>query len=287
MNYREFIQFIKDSRPNEYFEYSERHHILPRCLGGKEDEENLIYLTLKEHFIAHKLLVEENPGEIKLVQALWRMANGRKDCTPEDYEYARRKYIESMKGDNNPSKSEEVREKLRGRTPMLGKHHSEETKQRMSEIHRDISEDTRIKMRESHLGMRHTEETIELLKSIAHNEDWNAKVSASLKGKPKSEAHRESLSKVERTEEWRRKLSESHTGKVLSEDTKRKISESTKGKKRSEETKTKMRKPKSLETREKISIAMKNRVFHRVCENCHTKFDTKSTTIKLCDECRK
>ena len=42
-------------------EYRERHHIIPECMGGQTVEENLIDLYAREHFIAHKLLAEENP----------------------------------------------------------------------------------------------------------------------------------------------------------------------------------------------------------------------------------
>lgn len=41
--------------------YSERHHILPKCMGGTNAKENLVRLTAKEHFIAHKLLVRMHP----------------------------------------------------------------------------------------------------------------------------------------------------------------------------------------------------------------------------------
>lgn len=36
----------------------ENHHILPKCfkLGGERDKDNLVYLTSKEHYIAHLLL---------------------------------------------------------------------------------------------------------------------------------------------------------------------------------------------------------------------------------------
>ena len=34
----------------------EIHHILPRSMGGSDDSENLVALTPREHFIAHKLL---------------------------------------------------------------------------------------------------------------------------------------------------------------------------------------------------------------------------------------
>ena len=36
--------------------YCETHHILPRCLGGSDDKSNLVNLTAREHFVAHKLL---------------------------------------------------------------------------------------------------------------------------------------------------------------------------------------------------------------------------------------
>jgi len=34
----------------------ERHHILPRSLGGSNDPQNLVKLTVREHYIAHRLL---------------------------------------------------------------------------------------------------------------------------------------------------------------------------------------------------------------------------------------
>ena len=37
------------------------HHILPRSLGGNNDPDNLIVLTLKEHYFAHKLLYKMQP----------------------------------------------------------------------------------------------------------------------------------------------------------------------------------------------------------------------------------
>ena len=39
-------------------EYTELHHILPTAMGGTDDQENLVRLTLKEHLIAHLLLTK-------------------------------------------------------------------------------------------------------------------------------------------------------------------------------------------------------------------------------------
>ena len=48
--------------------YSEKHHIIPRCLGGSDEKSNIVSLTAKEHFIAHLLLTkfyDENTVEYK------------------------------------------------------------------------------------------------------------------------------------------------------------------------------------------------------------------------------
>jgi hypothetical protein len=60
--------------------YTERHHIIPKCMGGPDTSNNLVRLTAKEHFIAHRLLVQMTEGELhrKMVFALWRMTQDNK-----------------------------------------------------------------------------------------------------------------------------------------------------------------------------------------------------------------
>ena len=41
--------------------YSERHHIIPKSLGGNNDVNNLVKLTAREHFICHWLLTKMLP----------------------------------------------------------------------------------------------------------------------------------------------------------------------------------------------------------------------------------
>jgi len=50
--------------------YYENHHIIPRCLNGSDEKENLVLLTAREHFVAHKLLVEIYPKNKSLIYAL-------------------------------------------------------------------------------------------------------------------------------------------------------------------------------------------------------------------------
>lgn len=41
----------------------ERHHIIPQSLGGTNDKSNLVYLSCREHFICHWLLMKMTYGE--------------------------------------------------------------------------------------------------------------------------------------------------------------------------------------------------------------------------------
>ena len=43
--------------------YGERHHIIPKCLGGTNDKNNIVKLTAREHFICHRLLVKMVEGK--------------------------------------------------------------------------------------------------------------------------------------------------------------------------------------------------------------------------------
>ena len=77
----------------------ERHHIKPRCMGGTDDIFNLIDLTPREHYIAHKLLAEEYPNEEKIVCAWHFMSvikQNRYEATPEEYAASREAIIRSQ-----------------------------------------------------------------------------------------------------------------------------------------------------------------------------------------------
>ena len=38
--------------------YVEKHHIIPKCVGGSDERTNLVFLTAKEHFVCHHLLTK-------------------------------------------------------------------------------------------------------------------------------------------------------------------------------------------------------------------------------------
>ena len=49
----------------------ERHHILPRSLGGTDDIENITFITARSHFVCHWLLTKIYP----IGEAHWKMLN--------------------------------------------------------------------------------------------------------------------------------------------------------------------------------------------------------------------
>lgn len=53
--------------------YKERHHILPRSLGGSDDESNLVDLTGPEHYVAHQLLCKLHPKSQGMALAAYCM----------------------------------------------------------------------------------------------------------------------------------------------------------------------------------------------------------------------
>lgn len=58
--------------------YYEFHHIVPKSLGGTENENNLVLLTSKEHYLCHWLLVKRfalgSNERMKMIKAWYMMA---------------------------------------------------------------------------------------------------------------------------------------------------------------------------------------------------------------------
>lgn len=68
MNYKlHYDKLIKRANNRILDCYTECHHIIPRCMGGNEDLNNLVNLLPEEHFVAHQLLIKIYPDQPKLV----------------------------------------------------------------------------------------------------------------------------------------------------------------------------------------------------------------------------
>ena len=79
MNYQKIYQdFIASRRLREadIVGYSEKHHIVPKALGGGNEKANLIRLTPEDHFFAHCCLAKAHGRE--MWSALWLMSRTQK-----------------------------------------------------------------------------------------------------------------------------------------------------------------------------------------------------------------
>ena len=74
---RIYDEFIADRKAKEAAliasgEYKERHHIVPRSMGGSDDADNLVCLTAGDHFFAHLCLAKTYGGN--QWAGVWSMA---------------------------------------------------------------------------------------------------------------------------------------------------------------------------------------------------------------------
>lgn len=53
-----YFSIINASKTQQIDGYFEIHHIIPRCMGGSDDDYNLVRLTAKQHFVCHLLLTK-------------------------------------------------------------------------------------------------------------------------------------------------------------------------------------------------------------------------------------
>ena len=125
MNYqRIYDKLIAHARATPPKGYSERHHILPRCLGGGNESENLIDLSARQHFVAHLLLAKLHGG--KLIYPVWHMSNDGKHGSRK-YEWVRKRI------------ALEVSKQMKGKSYNIGRKHTPEELQKMKERQPDRS----------------------------------------------------------------------------------------------------------------------------------------------------
>lgn len=190
MNYLKIYNQIIDRAKERILEqdvYTEKHHIIPKCIGGTNDFNNIVVLTGREHFICHRLLVKIYPNNKKLIHSFWMMSNCRKDnrYIPSSRAYNEAKILHSKaisehligkklskltkdkisKANLGKKRTEEQRENisnsLKGKpNGWNGRKHSEKAKQKMTEakIGTKASEETKLKMSASKIGKKHSEE---------------------------------------------------------------------------------------------------------------------------------
>jgi hypothetical protein len=138
MNYQRIHDAIIDRARNRSLTgYIEKHHVIPRCMGGIDELENIVSLTAREHFIVHKLLVEIYPNNNQLSDAVWCMIHLVNKQHQRGYIISNREYeyFKILRSRNMSNiqlghvVTSETRSKIRN--ALLGRNLSEKTKQKM------------------------------------------------------------------------------------------------------------------------------------------------------------
>lgn len=212
MNYElTYNKIIERSKDRKLTGYKESHHIIPKCMNGSNDIENLVELTAREHYICHKLLHKMYPENDKLLYAYHRISMSKQQfISSKEYEYLRIEHAnrisnhkKDLVGFHTPEGLKRISESSRKRNsgenhPMYGRKHTKKSKEMMSENSK---------------GRLHSDETKKTL-------------SKKLKGLKRSEETKRKISMANKGE------NNSMFGKTwkFSDETKKKMSESAKGK---------------------------------------------------------
>jgi len=160
-----YDSIIQKAKVRNLFGYKEKHHILPRCLGGKDIKKNLVELTAREHFIVHMLLCKFTKGQAKhkmlySFNAMSTMRYGKRKYKLHSRTAGvlRKEFYQSLKG-RKDSPETRLKKSLRFRgknNPNYGKKFSKEHRRKLSEA----------KKGKKHIlfGKKHKPETIEKMK---------------------------------------------------------------------------------------------------------------------------
>lgn len=123
--YYSIIEYAKNQSTTGY---KEKHHIIPRSLGGSNSKNNLVNLTARQHFICHILLTKmvQGPAKHKMIRAAMGMKRSRK----YQDRYINSRLYESVRKEYSQQRSKEQSGKG---NVNFNKPLSQITKQRLSE----------------------------------------------------------------------------------------------------------------------------------------------------------
>lgn len=137
--------------------YQEKHHIIPKSLGGSNSKDNIVALTPKEHFIIHILLCKFTVGKsrLKMLNALHAMMffTTKQRGYKTSSRIVANLRIEFQK--NNPVFDAEVKRKIG--LAHKGKIMSDESRKKMSISHMGLR---------NSLGHKHTKEFCENISRV-------------------------------------------------------------------------------------------------------------------------
>jgi hypothetical protein len=131
MNYiKIYDNLISKAKDRKLIGYCEKHHIIPKCMNGSNDPNNIVKLTPEEHYLAHQLLTKIYPFNLGLAFAASLLATHDTDRrqTNKQYGWIKRKISTLKKQNYKDNPSEQVKNGL-----FRGHVHSKKSKKKISE----------------------------------------------------------------------------------------------------------------------------------------------------------
>lgn len=182
--------------------YAERHHVLPRSLGGGDEPENLVWLTPREHFIAHLLLARIHGGS-QWYAAMMFAAGRNRTVSSRLYDMAKRQHAAWMSAAYrgvplSPERRAAIGVGLCGNKNTAGRALSESHRAAISRslvgnkrtLGKRPSAETKAKMSAAHSGPRHQYFGKE------RDPETRAKISAKLKGVKRAPRSEETKARI-------------------------------------------------------------------------------------------
>lgn len=95
---------VRRIKTDPEYVYYEKHHIIPRALGGSNDDQNLVLLTAREHFVCHLLLCKfvERSYVKRMIQAYVRFFGDKSSHHYEIRKFHKTFLSNNSKGSYNP-----------------------------------------------------------------------------------------------------------------------------------------------------------------------------------------
>lgn len=165
--------------------YTEKHRIIPGCMDGVYDENNVVLLTPEEHYVAHQLLVKIYPNNHKLIYAANMMSVSsvtNEQRNNKSYGWLKRKF--SVAHSKN----------MMGHSFNKGIPKSEEHKRKLSEAHKGKVPWNKGKTRKSFGSEWRNNMSIAAKKRAPASEEARQNMSKAKIGKKLSEEHKHSIS---------------------------------------------------------------------------------------------
>ena len=110
MNYlKVYDQIIERAKGRKLKGYKEKHHIVPKCLGGTDNKDNIVELTAREHFICHWLLARGHNTQVLwfAFRMMFNASSNQNRYTPssrafEEAKLKHSKFISKVNKGNKP-----------------------------------------------------------------------------------------------------------------------------------------------------------------------------------------